>query len=298
MSIAAILLRWYKTHGRDLPWRHTRNAYRILVSEIMLQQTQVSRVVSYYERWLKIFPDWASLASAKTDEVIRAWSGLGYNRRGLMLRTIAQHVVIHGEPQNEADWRSLKGIGPYTAAALAAFSLKQRGLPIDTNIRRVLGRVYLGRLFPELRDDEQIRKVRDEILPKNGNYYDIPQALFDLATSVCTKSPQCSRCPLQKDCASASTFLTGAIEIPKRTIKPTKEKIHPGKKYPDRIYRGRILNAVKESGTGLTFDQIARLVDPTFNRTTDKTWLQAILERLSNDQFLEKSGQRWVIQST
>lgn len=295
MTIAQKLLRWYQTHGRNLPWRHTRDSYRILVSEVMLQQTQVSRVIGYYELWLQQFPDWASLASAKTDEVIHAWSGLGYNRRGLMLRNIAQHVVIHGEPKSEIEWRGLKGIGPYTAAALAAFSLKHRVLPIDTNIRRVLGRVFFGHLFPDLRDDEKIRGMSDQILPRRGKYYDIPQVLFDLATSICTKSPQCVICPLRTDCKSASVFLAGDMKTPKRTSKRTQETIHTGKKYPDRIYRGRILKTVKDSVRGRTFQEIAESIDGTFDSATDTRWVHAMLERLTKEGFLEQSKGHWAI---
>jgi A/G-specific adenine glycosylase len=293
MTPAQKLLAWYKKEGRDLPWRHTREAYSILVSEVMLQQTQVSRVIEYYHQWLKKFPSWEALAAAKTDEVIRAWSGLGYNRRGLMLRSIAQHVVQHGEPKSEAEWLLLKGIGPYTAAALAAFSLQQRTLPIDTNIRRVLGRVFLGLPFPQLTDDEHIRAATKNFLPARGRHFDIPQALFDLATSICTKSPQCAICPLRKDCKSAPLFLAGGVEVPKRTIKQANEKKHLEKPYPDRIYRGRILKAVKESAKKLNFDAIAFCIDPSFRPELDTKWVEAMLERLTHEGFLEQTNGRW-----
>lgn len=297
MTPAQTLLAWYKTNGRDLPWRKTRSAYHILVSEVMLQQTQVSRVIDYYQRWLKRFPDWVSLAEAKTDEVIHYWSGLGYNRRGLMLRSIAQHVVIHGEPTTEEEWLKLKGIGPYTAAAISAFALKLRTLPIDTNIRRVLGRVTLGIPFPQLTDDEAIRKATTDFLPTRGNYFDIPQALFDLATSVCTKSPQCAICPLKKNCKSAALFLSGKIEVPKRTIKQANENKHLNKPYPDRIYRGRILKAVKDAKNGITFLKIAETIDPMFNEETDADWMLAMLNRLTKEGFLTRHDQSWSIQT-
>ncbi len=295
MSPAQTLLAWYKTNGRDLPWRHTRDAYAILVSEVMLQQTQVLRVIGYYERWLKQFPNWQTLSKAKTDEVIHAWSGLGYNRRGLMLRSIAQHVATHGEPKNETEWLALKGIGPYTAAALAAFSLKQRTLPIDTNIRRVLGRVFLGIPFPQLTDDKPIREAAKDFLPTTGNFYDLPQAIFDLATRICTKSPQCAICPLRTECKSAKLFLENTVEVPKRTIKQANEKIHAGKKYPDRIYRGRILKAIKDSKAGLDFATIAKRIDADFDATKDTDWLLAMLGRLTKDGFLQTSAntQKW-----
>ncbi len=295
MTPAQKLLTWYKKEGRDLPWRHTREAYSILVSEVMLQQTQVSRVIEYYHRWLKQFPDWEVLATAKTDEVIRAWSGLGYNRRGLMLRSIAQHVVQHGEPKSEAEWLELKGIGPYTAAALAAFSLQQRTLPIDTNIRRVLGRVFLKLPFPQLTDDEHIRNATKDFLPTRGHFFDIPQAIFDLATSICTKSPQCAICPLRKDCKSAPLFLAGGVEVPKRTIKQANEKKHSGKPYPDRIYRGRILKALKETAAVHSLQKVASLIDAAYDEEFDKNWIEGMLTRLTKEGFLEKRGSRWII---
>lgn len=295
MTPAQKLLSWYKKEGRDLPWRHTREAYSILVSEVMLQQTQVSRVIEYYHRWLEQFPTWETLAAAKTDEVIRAWSGLGYNRRSLMLRSIAQHVVQQGEPQSEAEWLTLKGIGPYTAAALAAFSLHKRTLPVDTNIRRVLGRVFLGIPFSQLTDDEQIRTATKDFLPIRGAFFDIPQALFDLATSICTKSPQCAICPLRRDCESATLFLEGKVEILKRTIKQANEKIHPGKNYPDRIYRGRILKVVQRAAKSLAFDEITQTVDPNFHPNKDGEWMLAMLGRLTKEGFLQQQGGRWRI---
>ncbi|NBS41699.1 A/G-specific adenine glycosylase, partial [bacterium] len=201
-----ILLRWYDTHGRDLPWRKTRDPYRILVSEIMLQQTQVSRGLIFYERWLGQFPDWASLAVASNADVIRAWAGLGYNRRALMLRDIARKIVERGVPSTERDWRELKGIGPYTAAAISAFALKQRALPIDTNIRRVLGRLLFGVTYPQPTIDDKIRASIDAILPRRGRFYDVPQSLFDLATMQCAKVPTCATCPMRSVCPAAPKF--------------------------------------------------------------------------------------------
>lgn len=221
-SPASKLLAWYRKHGRILPWRNTQDPYRILVSELMLQQTQVPRVLMFYPRWLKQFPDWSTLAKASNADVISAWAGLGYNRRALMLRDIAKQVIAYGVPKSEEEWRLLKGIGPYTAAALAAFSLRARTLPIDTNIRRVLGRVLLGKPFPDLADDEKIQKKANAFLPIRGDFHDVPQALFDLATLVCTKTPACEKCPLRNDCPAAKKFLSGKITVPKRTTKKTR----------------------------------------------------------------------------
>ncbi len=177
MKPAARLLRWYAKHGRDLPWRKTRDPYRILVSEIMLQQTHVDRVLFFYDPWLKKFPTWERLAHAKDADVIRAWGGLGYNRRALMLKNMASWITrqqlrsfdgqthhASSEPKTESAWLKMKGIGPYTAAAVMAFAFHQRTFPIDTVIRRVAGRLFLGVLFPQPKKDFALRKAAENFM--------------------------------------------------------------------------------------------------------------------------------------
>src|SRR6266542_506281 len=129
-----LLLAWYANHGRDLPWRRTRDPYAILVSEVMLQQTQVERVVRRYLEWLERWPTAEALAAAAPAEVIRAWQGLGYNRRGLNLHRAARRIAESGWPEDLTD---LPGVGPYTAAAIGSFAFGRGELPVDTNVRRV-----------------------------------------------------------------------------------------------------------------------------------------------------------------
>lgn len=286
LSPARRLLQWFDRYGRDLPWRKTRNAYHILVSEVMLQQTQVSRVTLYYARWLTQFPNWDTLAKASNEEVIRLWSGLGYNRRALMLRDAARTIIKDGEPKSAEDWRSIKGIGPYTAAALAIFSLHKKILPIDTNIRRVGARLWLGIPFPSQQHDEPIRQAGDTFLSQGTRFYDIPQALFDLATSICTKKPACEICPLQKDCQASSQFLAGAVTIPKQSIKKTFEFRHRDKPFPDRIYRGRILKLLQQKRT-LSINTLGTNIDPAFETHHDQPWLLRMLDRMEKDQLIK-----------
>lgn len=286
MSPAATLLRWYDRYGRDLPWRRTQNAYPILVSEIMLQQTQVSRVLEYYKRWLNMFPDWSRLAQATNAEVITHWSGLGYNRRALVLRDIARAVVERGEPTSEDAWRTLKGVGPYTAAALAAFSLHARVLPIDTNIRRVGARLWLGIPFPSLKTDDRIRRAANIFLPTRGRFYDVPQALFDLASLVCTKTPNCATCPMKSTCLSAPKFMSNRVRIPKQSIKKAIETKHRDKPHPDRIYRGRILKVVRTKGSVPT-SALGKAIDETFQAEHDQAWLLRMLDRMQRDHLIE-----------
>ncbi|CAN5344451.1 A/G-specific adenine glycosylase [soil metagenome] len=170
------LLAWFADHGRDLPWRRTRDPYAILVSEVMLQQTQVERVVPRYLAWLARWPTVETLAAASPADVIREWQGLGYNRRGLNLHRAAQRIAADGWPENLTE---LAGVGPYTAAAVGNFALGQSVLPIDTNVQRIQERT--GRGFS----------------PAAG------QALMDLGATVClARIPRCDVCPLAARCPS------------------------------------------------------------------------------------------------
>jgi A/G-specific adenine glycosylase len=174
--VEQLLLAWFAEHGRDLPWRQTRDPYAILVSEVMLQQTQVDRVVPRYLDWLGRWPTIESLAAASAAEVIRAWQGLGYNRRGLNLHRAARIVAQRGWPD---DLTELPGVGPYTAAAVGCFALGGDVLPVDTNVRRVQERSGLA--FSA----------------------EAAQALMDLGATVClARIPRCDRCPLASACPS------------------------------------------------------------------------------------------------
>ena len=169
----AALLAWFRAHGRDLPWRHTRDPYAILGSEVMLQQTQVERVIPRYLRWLERWPTPADLAAATPADAIREWQGLGYNRRAVSLHRAARHVAENGWPDDLTD---LPGVGAYTAAAIRNFAFGEAVIPIDTNIRRVQERT--GASFgPEC-----------------------AQALFDLGATVClARVPRCGSCRSRTD---------------------------------------------------------------------------------------------------
>ena len=272
------LLRWYAKEKRDLPWRKTHDPYRILVSEIMLQQTQVSRVLDFYKRWLKRFPTWHALARASNADVIHAWAGLGYNRRGLMLRDIARAITQNRIPKTEQEWLELKGIGPYTAAAISAFAQKKETVPIDTNIRRVLGRVLLGKPFPDLKDDARLKRL---VGPKPPEFW---QATFDLAVAICKKNPDCVACPLRAQCPASKKFLSGRVRIPKKTVKTATESKHRDKPHPDRIYRGRILKLARAGRIG--FSSIGEKIDPDFDATLDQSWVESMVRRLEKDGLL------------
>lgn len=286
------LLAWYARNGRDLPWRKTRDPYHILVSEMMLQQTQVSRVIPFYQRWLKRFPTWEKLANAPPSTVLTFWSGLGYNRRALALQKIAQQIEKEGVPKTEADWLTLKGIGPYSAAAVSLFSAHEKTFPIDSIIRRVAGRFFLGKPFPKPSDDERIRSNASYFTFPSSRYWDVPQAYFDLGTLVCKKVPDCAHCPLQKECKSAPRFLSGTVRVPKRSIKKSHETVHDGKKVPDRIFRGRILRLLVRERRGIALQTLGKKIDQHFVEEKDGAWLVRILTRLERDQMITIRGQR------
>jgi A/G-specific adenine glycosylase len=180
------LLGWYARVRRDLPWRRTTDPYAILVSEVMLQQTQVARVVPRYLEWLERWPDVAALAGATRAEVLAAWVGLGYNRRALALHAAAAVVAREGWPD---DLRTLPGVGPYTAAAVGSFAFGAQVAAVDTNARRVAAR--LGRGTPA------------ELLPA-GRAAEFNQATMELGATICTaRTARCGDCPVRRWCASA-----------------------------------------------------------------------------------------------
>jgi A/G-specific adenine glycosylase len=171
-----LLFEWHAKNARDLPWRRTRDPYAILVSEVMLQQTQVERVVPRWERWLERWPTAAALADASPAEVIRVWQGLGYNRRALSLHRAAQTIAASGWPKDLTD---LPGIGPYTAAAIRNQAFGEPVLPVDTNVARI--------------QERTAHQFRPAAL----------QALFDLGAAVClARVPRCGACPLAEHCPS------------------------------------------------------------------------------------------------
>lgn len=278
------LLEWYRRNGRDLPWRKTRDPYRIFVSELMLQQTQVDRVRPKYADFLRKFPTWNSLARAKTADVIRAWSGLGYNRRALYAREAAARVVADGVPATEEGWRRLKGVGPYMAAALAAFVNHARAVVIDTNVRRVAARAFLGFPHPSPADDARLARVLRDALPKTGRHWEIPQAFMDLGSAICLpRSPKCGVCPLRNACNAAPKFLSGIAA--RRVRRKNAERVHRDKPDPDRIYRGRILRFVATRGR-VRLDAVGPAVDPAYDAIADRDWIRAMTDRLIKDGLL------------
>jgi A/G-specific adenine glycosylase len=198
------LLTWYRRHGRDLPWRKTSDPYHILVSEIMLQQTQVDRVLPKYAEWLVKYPSLEALATAPEQEVADTWYPLGYNIRPKRLQTIARESVARygGRlPADEETLLSFKGIGAYTAGAIRSFAFRERAAILDTNVARVLFRVFVAGGDPKSHATKRHLWRLSETLVPVRHVFDFNQALMDLGAMVCVaRNPRCLICPMSKSC--------------------------------------------------------------------------------------------------
>jgi A/G-specific adenine glycosylase len=200
------LLTWYRAHGRDLPWRKTDDPYHILVSEVMLQQTQVDRVLPKYHEWLEKYPSLEALAAAGEDDVNATWRPLGYNIRPRRLQSIARESVARygGQlPSDEETLLSFKGIGAYTAGAIRSFAFRQRAAILDTNVARVLFRVFIGRGDVRAHATRtRLWSISEALVPRK-EVFDFNQALMDLGATVCVaRKPKCAACPMTKLCRS------------------------------------------------------------------------------------------------
>lgn len=258
------ILDWYILNKRDLPWRHTRDPYKILVSEMMLQQTQVSRVIPKYEAWLKKFPTVECLANAKKQDTLRLWSGLGYNRRALYLSQIAKIVVSHTSfnsyslwPQTIEELEKLPGIGPYTARAIACFAFNQQVAVVDANVRKVIllkcsnKRQETSGKQKEI-GNKELQEIADHLLPK-GSAYDWNQALMDYSNLV-----------LQKE------------KVPTKKQKSFRNS--------NRYYRGKLLRLLLGQKF-LSVSEIGYVLRDDYSEK-NKSWKENILSGMKKDGLL------------
>ncbi len=244
------LLAWFRRHARDLPWRRSRDPYAIWISEVMLQQTQVKQVIPYFQRFMQTFPDLASLAAAPLDRVLKVWEGLGYYSRARNLHHAAQQVMgkFGGEfPKDLHTLQSLKGIGPYTAAAIMSLAFDQPYAVVDGNVRRVLCRLLAWPEDPTTdQNGSELRAVAQKLLPKRrpGRFN---EAMMELGATICKPSqPSCLVCPLARCCEA---YKRGAPEkYPVRT--PKKKRPHYQVAVA-LIWRGKRLLIARRSDQGL-----------------------------------------------
>jgi A/G-specific adenine glycosylase len=259
------LLRWYDRSARDLPWRRTRDPYAVLVSEVMLQQTGVARVLPAYSAFIGRFPTLSALSLASLADVLRAWSGLGYNRRARDLHRIAR-LHPRALPETRDGLDELPGVGAYTAGAVSCFSRGESVAFADTNVRRVLGRALLGRIATE----REAVALDEQLVPRRGadRWH---HALMDLGATICVaRAPRCEACPIATGCRSRGRVVQAA---PRRQAAFATS---------DRRVRGRIISLLAESGP-MSIAKLDRAIDDRRART--------MLDVLAGEGLVERVGQ-------
>lgn len=215
MSFAAKLIAWQRRHGRrGLPWQGTRDPYRIWLSEVMLQQTQVATVIPYFEKFIERYPTVDTLAAASEDDVLRLWSGLGYYARGRNLHKAARQIAASGFPRHAAELEKLAGVGRSTAAAIAVFAFGERAAILDGNVRRVLSRAFGV--------EGDLWDLAGKLLPRK-EVETYTQALMDLGATVCTRTPSCIACPVKTDCSARRSNRIHELPV-RRARKPLPQR--------------------------------------------------------------------------
>ena len=281
------LLDWYAQFGRDLPWRRTHDPYAILVSEIMLQQTQVDRVRPKFHEFLEAFPTFARLAAAPVAEVIRRWAPLGYNRRAVRLHAIARTVTerLGGRLPDRAEaLRELEGLGSYTASAVACFAFGQPVAVVDTNVRRVLGRVFADLIGLDPPAGPQLDQFAQAVLPA-GRAYDWNQALMDLGATICTaRAPACLTCPLAMVCVGRTLLLDAPKPLPRAAERGATYTARQPFEQTTRYYRGRIVDRLRmlDPEASLSIDEIGRGLRDDFG-PEHRAWVTDLVEGLRRD---------------
>ena len=286
-NLHRILLRWYRKNGRKLPWRSTTDSYPILVSEIMLQQTQASRVAEKFAQFLKRFPILQTLAKASKADVVRARQGMGYNNRAIRLRELARIVVEKHSaelPSDIQELQTLPGVGRYTGHAVACFAYGRRVPVVDVNIRRVLSRVMWKMKHPSaIKSEKEIWNIAKRILP--GKPFEWNQALMDLGATICTsRRPSCSSCPIRSSCRSqhiGMRIYNGSRNGKKQLQEPSYDGI------PRRIWRGKIieeLRRVKVDGKTSLLN-LGKSIKRDFKRD-EISWLKNVIRELEHDGLL------------
>ena len=281
--VQAALLDWYARHGRDLPWRRTRDPYAVLVAEVMLQQTQVERVIPKWHAWLARFPDFAHLATAGRADAVRAWQGLGYNLRAVRLHAIARQVVDeHGGrlPDTVEGLLRLTGVGRYTAGAVACFAFERPVAMVDTNVRRVLGRVFVG---DELADRGALERLADALVP-GSDAYAWNQALMDLGATLCTaRRPLCLLCPLRSECVAQS-----GPGQPRQSRRNAHALAREQAAAEGRARRGRVVDALRAlpPGAWIELRELGRQLRPA----EPQARLARVVEGLAADGLVTRDG--------
>lgn len=286
IRIRSALLKWYRKYQRSYPWRtHDATPYLVMVSEIMLQQTQASRVAELLPPFIRRFPNFQALAAASTAEVVRAWKGLGYNNRAVRLRDAAR-IIVHdfdgAIPSDEIVLRKLPGFGSYTAAAVATFVYGVKTVVIDVNVRRVCTRLLSS-------DPTQIASRQDSTLSQfiksfiqGADPSEWYQAVMDLGKSICTaRQPDCSICPLQNLCGSAHRV---AVSHAVKRESKRQEPAFMGR--PNRLWRGAVVELLRSRNSGLTKDQALEALQLDAADRATREWFNGVIAALVKDGLL------------
>lgn len=292
-NLHRLIHRWYGAHQREFQWRTTKDPYEILVSEIMLQQTQVNRVKVKLPLFLRKFPTMRQLAAASKPDVVRAWEGMGYNNRAIRLREMARIVCEQYSgriPTDAGLLEQLPGIGKYTSHAILCFAYRNHVPLVDVNIRRVLSRLFwkmndAGETKPE----KEIWALAAEILPMDS--YTWNQALMDLGATICTaRHTECERCPVHIHCASRRALCNSSqkLLVRQRPMRKT-EPMYDG--IPHRIWRGRIVERLRHinGGSSIRLRKVGLSIRPNF-RNDELPWLRSLVDALVRDGIVETRG--------
>ena len=284
------IILWYEKNGRsDLPWRHTSDPYHIAIAEVMLQQTNVPKVIDKFIDFIKRFPTVRELSSAAQKDVLVQWKGLGYNRRAIYLHRMAKSIMNEWGgifPRDPEILISLPGVGPYTSRSIPIFAQNDDIAACDVNIARILRRIHKS----PAANDAQVKQWAETYLYR-GRSRDWHNALMDFASIVCTKrSPQCEYCPIKKKCLSFPYPQDERIQ--KRCEVGRKEN---GKHIPRRIFRGRIVDYLRNHQSG-TIDQIGLSIKKDWHGKNDRIWCEHVLQGLMKDDIVMRKKDLWMLQ--
>ncbi|MBD5657801.1 MAG: A/G-specific adenine glycosylase [Candidatus Eremiobacteraeota bacterium] len=292
-DIATPLLAWFDRHGRAaLPWRSNRAPYRIVVSEFMLQQTQVDRVVPIFERFVAVWPTFEALAAASQADVVRAWRGLGYNSRAVRLHRLARAVRdAHGGalPAAEQTLRQLPGIGPYTARAVAAFAFDADVAAVDTNVRRIVHRTQLGVEWPPRAGERKLDAIAASLVPRGAGFA-FNSALMDLGATICTaRAPKCLLCPLVSACAAAPIDGPTLAALASNHAKSRSSQERLRFEETTRYARGRIIDRLRSltGGERISLLDLQRELAPLLAHH-DAAAITRVVARLAREGVLDE----------
>jgi A/G-specific adenine glycosylase len=280
------LLRWHRTNGLSAPWRESGDPYKVLVAAVMAQQTQMSRVMPSYERFVAVYPTLDSLAAASLGDVIRVWKGMGYNQRAVRLHRAAREIANNGWPHKAADLSHIEGIGPFTAAIIASFSFGQPVAAVDTNVVRVLTRLVGNDTLRGKRLQDLADAVMAPDEPARWN-----QALMDYGARVCSPRPRCGECVVARLCAARPGLQASTLPATTK-VAEHKAPYRVRFEHSDRYYRGRIIDVLRQLPPQRTISLAKLRLSIANERTPPDADVRAWVTSLEAAGLVERKGER------